>query len=120
MSSSCSIHLGNYIMVVQPPTPRKPEPGSAIPPQQSTVSPDRKKKGGKQGPAEPKPISMKQITAVGHDMGALDFELAWLRFLREAEDDYQRRLCRVSHYSTRAGVHFYFVFNLALYITGQS
>lgn len=97
MSSSCSIHLGNYIMVVQPPTPRKPEPGSAIPPvpqQQSMVSPDRKKKGAKQGPAEPKPISMKQIST--QDMGALEFELLWLRFLRDCEDDYQKRLCRVS------------------------
>ena len=98
MSSSCSIHLGNYIMVVQPPTPRKPEPGSAIPPvsKQSTISPDRKNKGGKQEPVEPLAISMKQISSVGLDMGALDFELAWLRFLREAEEDYQRRLCRVS------------------------
>jgi hypothetical protein len=47
-----------------------------------------KKKGAKQAPIEPKPVSMKTITQVGHDMGALDFELAWLRFIREAEDNY--------------------------------
>ena len=29
-------------------------------------------------------------------MGALDFELSWFRFLREAEEEYQKRLKRVS------------------------
>jgi len=53
------------------------------------ISPDRKKKGAKQAPTEPpKLISIKTISSASVDMGALDFELAWLRFLREAEDDY--------------------------------
>ena len=36
-------------------------------------------------------------------MNALDFEISWLKFLRDAEDEYQKRLTRVSakHYFTK-------------------
>lgn len=88
---SCSIHLGNYILVVQPPTPRRPDTVG------SQGAPGDGKKGKKGKPtAVVKPVAVKTISTAGQDMGALDFELSWLRFLREAEDDYQKRLCRVS------------------------
>ena len=75
---SCSIHLGNYILVVQPPTVKDHGTNVIVP---------NKTAGSGQEDGKNK-------------MGALDFELSWLRFLREAEEDYQKRLTRVRSYFT--------------------
>jgi hypothetical protein len=62
---SCSIHLGNYILVVPQP-PQKD--GSA--------------------PSLANHIPVSTADAKSQEMGALSFEIAWFRFLREAEEEY--------------------------------
>ena len=107
---SCSIHLGNYILVVQPPT-ANPNPTSSArgtSPNQSSENPLQKKKKqvntsimgmGSGGTTNNQPIRGAVLNTAEHNiggLGALDFEISWLKFLRDAEDEYQKRLTRVS------------------------
>lgn len=68
--SSVSLHLGNHILVVQPAQ-------------------------HKEGVSARSNVPANAAQASNSSMDALSFEIAWFRFLREAEEEYHRRLTRV-------------------------
>ena len=75
MYKMTSIHLGNNIVIVQAPP---------------TIN-----KEGTTHTALPRDVVQAQTNDV-HVKGALEYEISWLKFLRESEEEYLNRLTRVS------------------------
>jgi hypothetical protein len=114
-AGACSIHLGNYIIEIAPGTvhsnAQKERDASQSPSRPQTGTPKSKHKHTNSNLLANMGVSV--IPNVGanssgtapnvgsnaeksNGRSALNFELQWLKFLRDAEEDYVTRLIRVS------------------------
>lgn len=114
-AGACSIHLGNYIIEVAPGSvhsnAQKDRDASQSPSRPQTGTPKSKHKHTSSNVSANMGISVipnvgANSSGTGPTVGlnaeksngrsALNFELQWLKFLRDAEEDYVTRLIRVS------------------------
>jgi hypothetical protein len=113
-AGACSIHLGNYVIEIAPgaqSNAQKERDASQSPSRPQTGTPKSKHKHTSSNLLVNMGISVTpnvgaNSSGTGPTVGsnaeksngrsALNFELQWLKFLRDAEEDYVTRLIRVS------------------------